>query len=85
MSINYKMEILPALRAAGYSQNRLRVERLMGQATLTQLRHGELVSWKNIDTICDLLDCQPGDILAFQRETPAGADASRLGSSNAQE
>ena len=83
--ITYKMEILPALRAAGYSQNRLRVERLMGQATLTQLRHGELVSWKNVDIICDLLDCQPGDILAFERDIPAGADAARLGSGNAKE
>ena len=83
--ITYKMEILPALRAAGYSQNRLRVERLMGQATLTQLRHGELVSWKNVDIICDLLDCQPGDILAFQRETPAGAVRPGGGANNPSE
>ena len=37
----------------------------MGQATLQQLRHGELVSWLNIATICKLLDCQPGDILEY--------------------
>lgn len=37
----------------------------MGQATLQQLRHGELASWKTIDTVCRLLDCQPGDLLEY--------------------
>lgn len=61
--IRYKIEILPALKAAGYSTNKIRTDKLMGQATLQQLRHGELASWKTIDTVCRLLDCQPGDLL----------------------
>ena len=61
--IRYKIEILPALKAAGYSTKKIRTDKLMGQATLQQLRHGELASWKTIDTICRLLDCQPGDLL----------------------
>ena len=70
MPIVYKKDILPALRDAGYSQNRLRLERIMGQATITQLRHGNLVSWKNIEILCRLLHCQPGDILEYQEENP---------------
>ncbi len=65
MPINYRKDILSALKEVGYSQNRIRDERLIGQATLTQLRHGELVSWKTIETICRLLRCQPGDILKY--------------------
>ena len=65
MSIRYKINILSALRDAGYTQNRIRTEKLIGQATLTQLRHNELTSWKTIDTICKLLSCQPGDILEY--------------------
>ena len=42
--IRYRMEILPALKAAGYSTNKIRTDKLMGQATLQQLRHGELAS-----------------------------------------
>ena len=61
--IRYRMEILPALKAAGYSTNKIRTDKLMGQATLQQLRHGELASWRTIDTVCRLLDCQPGDLL----------------------
>lgn len=68
MPIRYKFSILDALKEKGYSQNRIRNEKLMGQATLTQLRHGELVSWMNIETICRLLNCQPGDILTYESE-----------------
>ena len=66
MPIMYKMDILASLRNAGYSQNKIREEKLIGQATLTQLRHSELVSWKTIETICRLLNCQPGDILKYE-------------------
>ena len=44
MAIRYKMDVLAALKAAGYSSTRIRNEKLIGQATLQQLRHGEIVS-----------------------------------------
>ena len=65
MPIKYKVDVLAELKKAGYSSTRIRNEKIMGQATLTQLRHGELVSWMNIETICRLLRCQPGDILEY--------------------
>lgn len=65
MPIRYKIDVLTALKEKGYSQNRIRNEKLIGQSYLTQLRHGELVSWKTIETVCKLLDCQPGDILEY--------------------
>lgn len=68
MPIKYKIDILSALKSAGYSTTRIRNEKLIGQSYLQQIRHGELVSWKTIDTICELLDCQPGDILEFEKE-----------------
>ena len=67
MPIRYKIDILSALKAAGYSTTRIRSERLIGQSYLQQIRHGELVSWKTIETICNLLNCQPGDILVFEK------------------
>ncbi|WP_418441586.1 helix-turn-helix domain-containing protein [Candidatus Allofournierella excrementavium] len=72
MPIRYKIDVLAALKAAGYSSTRLRKEKLMGQATMTQLRRGELVSWLNIGTICRLLNCQPGDIMEYVDESEAG-------------
>ena len=68
MAIRYKMDVLAALKAAGYYSTRIRNEKLIGQATLQQLRHGEIVSWATINTICRLLQCQPGDIVEYVEE-----------------
>ena len=65
MAIRYKVDILAELKQRGYSSTRIREEKLIGQSYLQQLRHGELVSWKTMDTICSLLDCQPGDLIEF--------------------
>ena len=64
--IQYRFNVLQALKDAGYNTNRIRQEKIMGQATLQQLRKGELVSWKNIDTICELLQCNIGDLLEYR-------------------
>lgn len=69
MAIQYKVDILAALKAKGYSSTKIREEKLIGQSYLQQLRHGELVSWKTLDTICTLLDCQPGDLIEHVKET----------------
>ena len=66
MAIKFKTDVLAALREAGYSSTRLRHEKLMGESYMQQLRRGELVSWKALDTICTLLKCQPGDLLEYR-------------------
>ena len=68
MSIRFRFNIMEALKEAGYSSTRLRNEKLLGESYMTQLRRGELVSWATIDTICRLLNCQPGDILEYKEE-----------------
>ena len=75
MAIRYKIDILAGLKKKGYSSTRIREEKLIGQSYLQQLRRGELVSWKTLDTICSLLECQPGDLVEFVRE----ADVSERG------
>ena len=68
MPIRYKFDVMDALKQAGYSSTRLRNEKLMGESYMQQLRRGELVSWKTIETICKLLQCQPGDLLEYLLE-----------------
>ena len=72
MPIQYKMKILPAMKAAGYNSNRLRKEKMLSQATIQKLRQGELVSWLNISRICSILKCQPGDILEYVEDREEG-------------
>ena len=65
MALRYKIDVMAALKARGYTTPRIREEKLIGQSYLQQIRHGELVSWKTIDTLCRLLDCQVGDIVEY--------------------
>ena len=68
MAIQYKIDIMNELKKAGFTSTKIREEKLIGQSYLQQIRHGELVSWKTIDTICALLDCQPGDLVEYVKE-----------------
>ena len=68
MAIRYKVDIMAELKKNGYSSTKIREEKLIGQSYLQQIRHGELVSWKTIDTICSLLECQPGDLIEYVKE-----------------
>lgn len=70
MPVMYKTNILAALKEKGYSTARLRKEKLLAESTIQQLRENKLVSWTNIDRICTLLDCQPGDVLVHEKVQP---------------
>ena len=65
LAIRYKVDIMAELKKKGYSSTRIREEKLIGQSYLQQIRHGELVSWKILNTLCSLLECQPGDLIEF--------------------
>ena len=67
-AIRYKIDILAELKKRGYTSTKIREEKLIGQSYLQQLRHGELVSWKTLDTICSLLDCQPADLIEYVKD-----------------
>ena len=54
-----------ALKEAGYNTNRIRKEKLIGEAMLQKIRSGQMPSWATLETICSLLDCQPGDLMEF--------------------
>ena len=41
MAIRYKIDILAALKAKGYSSTKIREEKLIGQSYLQQIRHGD--------------------------------------------
>ena len=72
MAIRYKVDVMAELKRKGYTSTKIREDKLIGQSYLQQLRHGELVSWKTLDTICALLGCQPGDLVEYVSEPDGG-------------
>lgn len=65
MPVQYKINVLAALKEKGYTTSKIRNEKLIGEATMQRLRHGKSVSYEVIAKLCKLLDCQPGDILEY--------------------
>ena len=68
MPMIYKLDVLSALKEAGYNTNRIRKEKLIGEAMLQKIRSGQMPSWGTLEVICSLLDCQPADLIEFVKE-----------------
>ena len=75
MPLKYKVDVLSALKEKGYNTNKIRTEGLLSQSTLQKFRQKQGVSWENLETLCRLPDCQPADLIEYERE----ADVSEKG------
>ena len=68
MPLQYKIDVVAALKDKGYTSYKLRQEKLLSESTIQKLRSGKGVSWENLETLCKLLECQPGDLIEFVDE-----------------
>lgn len=65
MAIQYRFDVLNALKEKGYTTYALRKDKLLSEGAIQRLRNDQPISWENIDKICALLECQPGDIIEY--------------------
>ena len=68
MALRYKINVLDALKAKGYTTYTLCKQKLLSESTIQKLRAGEGVAWDNLETLCRLLECDIGDLLIYQNE-----------------
>ena len=74
MPIAYKIDIIESLKQNGYNTTRIRKEKLLAEGVLQSLREGKAISLQNVAKICELLKCEPGDILVMVDEDGRDAD-----------
>ena len=72
MPLQYKFDVLEALKKNGYTTYTLRKENILSQSTIQKLREKKGLAWENIERLCDMLVCQPGDLIEYVREESAG-------------
>lgn len=65
MPLKYKIDVLSALKQAGFSTYRLQKEKILSSSTIHKLKTGAIVDNHNVAVLCRLLDCQPGDLLEY--------------------
>ena len=72
----YKMPIVyeklfALLKEKGYTTYKIRQEKLIGQGTLTAIKNGTGgLDAKTIARLCEVLECQPGDLIEYVKEEP---------------
>lgn len=62
--IKYNKDIMSELKHVGYTSYRLRNEKLLSEKVMTEIRQRK-VTMATLNKLCQLLNCQPGDILEY--------------------
>lgn len=63
--IKYKIDVLFELKKRGFTTNKIRNEHFFGESTMSNIRRGTPPRPDTLNTLCTLLQCQPGDILEW--------------------
>lgn len=58
-------KLLDLLNRKGMSKEDLRKEINVSSATMAKISKGESISLKVVASICEVLQCQPGDIMEY--------------------
>ena len=62
-------KLFKLLKEKGFSSYRIRKENLISQASLTKMKNGTgNIDTRTIERLCNLLNCQPGDIMEYVDE-----------------
>lgn len=67
--IKYKINILKALKDKGYTTTKLRNKKILGEKTISHLRHNEYVSMDTLNLLCKLLDCGIDELIIYVPDT----------------
>lgn len=59
----YRIDVLNALKEAGYTTTKIRQERVLSESTLTNIRAGKPIGINALDAVCNILECQISDIM----------------------
>lgn len=57
--------MLQALKQKGYTTYTIRKNKIFTEGQLQQIRNDKLLTQDALNRVCELLDCQPGDILEY--------------------
>lgn len=64
-------KLLKLLQEKGYNTYRIKKEKIIGQATYTKLKRGEgALDHRSINKLCEVLNCQPGDLMEYRPNPP---------------
>ena len=63
--LTYKINVIEALKEAGYNSTRILKENTISQAAMQKIRKNEVIGIKTLEKLCEVLDMQPGNIIKY--------------------
>lgn len=63
--LKFKIDIIDLLKENGYNPARIRREKLIGEKTMQDIKAGIVPGTKTINTLCRILEMQPGNLLKY--------------------
>ena len=67
-------KLIHLLEKKCYTTYRIRQENIMSQSAWQKIRTGTgHIDTRTIEKLCNILDCQPGDIMEYEKETGESA------------
>ena len=67
MPIKYD-KLINLMKQAGITSYTGKKDKIIGQATYKKILEGGDIDTRTIAKLCELLNCQPGDILEYEKE-----------------
>lgn len=61
-------KLFEKLKQQGITTYRIRKDAIIPEGTLQKLRRNECVTTDTIGTLCELLNCQPGDLMEYRQK-----------------
>ncbi|MEY8356976.1 helix-turn-helix transcriptional regulator [Lachnospiraceae bacterium 54-53] len=58
-------KLLKLMEVQGLSTYRIRKERIISESTLQKIRENKAITTDSIAALCEVLHCQPGDIMEY--------------------
>lgn len=65
-------KLLTLMKAKGITSYTIKRDKVIGQATYKKIKEGGDIDTRTISKLCEVLDCQPGDILEYVSEDTNG-------------
>lgn len=60
-------KLFSLMKQKGVNTNTIRKNKIISESTLQCLRENKPVSTKSIAALCEALDCQPADIMEYEK------------------
>ena len=59
----FKIDVFEAMKNSGYNTTRIRRERIVSENALMSIRNGKVPGIHSLDAICNILNCDIGDLI----------------------